>query len=97
MLLTIIKELLKKITSSMGVKVQMESKVREGIPSITLYSDEDAILIGKNGRTLNALVTVVRQSVLNLTGEHFHFQLDVAEYKKKRENNLIRLAKKDSS
>lgn len=89
-----IKELLKKIASSMGVKVQMESKVREGIPSITLYSDEDAILIGKNGRTLNALVTVVRQSVLNLTGEHFHFQLDVAEYKKKRENNLIRLAKK---
>ena len=31
-----IKELLKKITSSMGVKVQMESKVREGIPSILM-------------------------------------------------------------
>lgn len=93
-ILDYIKKIIKEITSHMGLHVQLEVKIREDVPFITLYSDQDAILIGKNGRTLVALTTIIRQSILNLTGCHFQFQLDVGEYKKKHEMNLIRLAKK---
>ena len=89
-----IKDLINNITKNMGIHVQLEVKYSNEVPFFTLYSDQDSILIGKNGRTLSALMTIIRQSVLNLTNSYFQFQLDVADYKKKHEENLVRLARK---
>ena len=91
---TFIKESLVKITAAMGVEVKTEVKERNDILNIVLYSENNSILIGKNGRTIDALSLVVKQMILNELGQSFKFNLDVAEYKLKQQKRLESLAKR---
>ena len=88
-----IKELIKGIVTDMGLTVNMEVKKREDSLNITLYTDNNAVLIGKNARTLDALTTVIKQSLYKDLGETYKFVLDIGEYKQKREWNLEKMAK----
>ena len=88
-----IKELVKGIITDMGLTVNMEVKKREDSLTITIYSDNNAVLIGKNAKTLDALNTIIRQSVNKELGENYKFVLDIGEYKQKREWNLEKMAK----
>ena len=88
-----IKELIKDITSLMGLSINMEVKKREDSLNITIYADNNAVLIGKNAKTLNALTTIIKQSVYKEIGENYKFVLDVSDYKQKREWNLEKMAK----
>ena len=88
-----IKELVKGITSDMGLNINMEVKKRGETLNVTIYADNNAVLIGKNAKTLDALTTIVRQSIIKDIGENYKFVLDVSEYKQKREWNLERMAK----
>ena len=88
-----IKELIKGITGDMGLTINMETKKREDTLNITIYADNNAILIGKNAKTLDALTTIIRQSVYKEIGENYKFVLDVSDYKEKREWNLEKQAK----
>ena len=88
-----IKELIKGIVTDMGLTVNMEVKKREDSLNITLYTDNNAVLIGKNARTLYALTTVIKQSLYKDLGESYKFVLDIGEYKQKREWNLEKMAK----
>ena len=88
-----IKELVKGIITDMGLTVNMEVKKREDSLTITIYSDNNAVLIGKNAKTLDALNTIIRQSVTKEIGENYKFVLDIGEYKQKREWNLEKMAK----
>ena len=88
-----IKELIKGIITDMGLTVNMEVKKREDSLNITLYTDNNAVLIGKNARTLDALTTVIKQSLYKDLGEPYKFVLDIGEYKQKREWNLEKMAK----
>ena len=89
-----IKELIKNITKYMGLTVNMEVKKRDDSVTISLYSDNNAILIGKDARTLNALTTIVKQSIFNQIGTYYNFVLDVSEYKEKQQFFIERAAKK---
>ncbi len=89
-----IKELIKSITKYMGLTVNMEVKKRDDNVTISLYSDNNAILIGKDARTLNALTTIIKQSVFNQIGTYYNFVLDVSEYKEKQQFFIERAAKK---
>ena len=89
-----IKELIKSITKYMGLSVNMEVKKRDDNVTISLYSDNNAILIGKDARTLNALTTIIKQSVFNQIGTYYNFVLDVSEYKEKQQYFIERAAKK---
>ncbi len=89
-----IKELIKNITKMMGLSVNMEVKKRDDNVTISLYSDNNAILIGKDARTLNALTTIIKQSVYNQIGTYYNFVLDVSEYKEKQQYFIEKAAKK---
>ncbi len=89
-----IKDLIKGITNDMGISINMEVKKREESLNITIYAENNAILIGKNAKTLNALTTIIKQSVNKEIGENYKFVLDVGEYKQKREWNLEKMAKR---
>ena len=78
-----VKESILKITASMGIDAKIEVKERNGILNIVLYSESNNILIGKNGRTIDALSLIVKQMIQNEIGKPFKFNLDVAEYKLK--------------
>ena len=78
-----IKETVSKIVTDMGFNIQIETKVRDGILNLTLHSDNNNLLIGRDGKNMNALSTVVRQIVQNELGCFYKFNLDVGEYKLK--------------
>ena len=88
-----VKEYLAKITKLMGLDVTFESKIREQQIIIKMYSDNNSILIGKDGRTLSALNLIVKQLLSNNYKIYPHIVLDVENYKEKQELNLERLAK----
>ena len=89
-----IKEFLLKLTKDMGFDVKIESKKRDDVLNITLYSDNNRLLIGKEGKNLAALGTVVRQAVYNEVGFFYKFNLDVGEYKLKQQKNIEKMAEK---
>ncbi len=88
-----IKEFLAQTTKDMGLDVQFESSIRDKQISIKMYSDNNSILIGHEGKTLKALTHVIKQVVYNKVGEYPYLLLDVENYKAKQEKYLIRLAK----
>ena len=89
-----IKEYLIKILKSMGFNVNIEVKTKEEVPKYIIFSDNDALLIGKNGKNLKALSILVSQHLNNEIGRNYKFVIDINEYKEKREKSLERLAKR---
>ena len=89
-----IKDYLVRILKAMGYNVNIEVKNKEEVPKYIIFSDNDALLIGKNGKNLKALSTIVSQYLNKELGRNYKFILDVNEYKEKREKSLERLAKR---
>ena len=89
-----IKDYLIKILKNMGYNVNIEVKNKEEVPKYIIFSDNDALLIGKNGKNLKALSMVVSQYLNTELGRNYKFMIDVNEYKEKREKTLERLAKR---
>ena len=88
-----IKQFLKKLLTDMSLDVSFESSVRDNQINIKMYSDKNNILIGKNGQTLAALQTIIRQAVFNKIEMYPYILLDVENYKSKQVTHLERLAK----
>ena len=89
-----IKDSLQDILRSMGFKSEIEIQMNNDVPTYRIYSDKDALLIGKNGKNLDALLTIMRQIVKNETGIVYRFYLDVSDYKEKNEKHLEILARR---
>lgn len=89
-----LKEFILKITKLMGIEANIETKIRDNNVIITLYSDNNNILIGKNGRTIDALSLIAKQYIQNEAGVNYRFLLDVGEYKAKQQKNIEYIAKK---
>ena len=78
----------------MGLTVNLEVRRREDNITIKIFSDHNALLIGKNGNTIEALQTIVRQIIYNETNNYIGVVLDVENYKDKKVKNIEYLAKK---
>lgn len=89
-----LKELITEITKEMGLTVNLEVRRREDNITIKIFSDHNALLIGKNGNTIEALQTIVRQIIYNETNNYIGVVLDVENYKDKKVKNIEYLAKK---
>ena len=91
------KKFLTDLITAMGIEVKMECKKREGIINIELHSDENPVLIGKNGKTLDALQILVRQALNTKSGMFINVTVDVEGYKQKQidrlERDIRRIAK----
>lgn len=87
------KQELSKIINIMGLQCNFEIKQRNQMTTITIFSDNNNILIGKQGRTIEALSIILKQYLYNELGFNFPFTVDVGEYKLKHQKQLERLAK----
>lgn len=87
-----IKNYIKELIENMGLEVSFELSTKDERTTIKMYSNNNPILIGKNGQTLKALETLAKQKILNETGIHYKITLDVSNYKDKIKRNLERLA-----
>ncbi len=89
-----IKDYLVTLIRNLGFTVNIEIKNKETVPTYTIYSDNDALLIGKNGKNLKALSIIVNQHINKELGKTFKFIIDVNSYKEKHEKALETLAKR---
>ena len=89
-----IKNYLSKLLKDLGFTANIEVKMKGQVPTYTIYSDNDGLLIGKNGKNLHALSIVVGQYIKKEIGESYKFLIDINDYKEKHERALVRLAKK---
>lgn len=83
-----INDFLVNITELMGIKTQVEIKIRENTVSMRMFSDHNPILIGKNGQTLSALQTIIKQMLLTKYNVKLNIILDVEHYKEKQTKNI---------
>ncbi len=88
------KKYIKDITMGMGIDVNLETRRTKEHLIIKLHTDNNSIIIGKNGRTLASLQTLVRQSIYAKTRMYVSIVLDVENYKEKQAKNIEFLAKK---
>ena len=83
-----IKNFLKELSEKMDLPIQTEIRVENENIQVQLYSDNNAILIGKEGRTMNALQTILKQTIQNQIDYPLHIHLDVSNYRAKQEHNF---------
>lgn len=83
-----IKEYIKNISQGMNIEIHNEIKENENIINVLLISDHNPILIGKDGRTLNAIQMLLRQAITAQTNFSIKVVVDVSNYKAKKQKNL---------
>ena len=85
---------LDELLTSMHLEVKMVAKFHKDQIIVNMDSNDNAILIGKDGRTLKALHMVVCKHTYQQLKIYPNVVLNVNNYQEQREENLIRLAKK---
>ena len=80
-----IKDYLTKVTTEMGLETKLEINEEDDVFNVRTYSNNNAILIGKNGRTLTSLQYLIRQSLSNQIKFNIKVNLDASNYKLKKE------------
>ena len=89
-----LKKLIKTLLKDMGFDVEIEITVNNNTPTYRLYSTNDALLIGKDGKNLKALTTVVNAILTKEINSNYKFLIDVSDYKEKNDRRIERFAKK---
>ncbi len=88
-----IKDFIKELGNLMNINIDSEVLEADDIFSVTLVSDNNSILIGKDGKTLNAIQTILRQAIRNAGSISIKVNLDVSNYKIKKMKNIERLVR----
>ena len=88
------KEIIRELLSSLGINANIETKVRDGQIKYQLHSQNNSVLIGKNGHILDSIQTYVRQAVLNTLDLYVNITIDVEGYKEKQNYFLEKRVKK---
>ena len=83
-IINFIKEYVKTIGSKMNLDIKIEVRESDDIFSVTMVSNNNPILIGKDGRTINSLQLLMRQSLQNQTGMAIKVNIDASNYKPKK-------------
>lgn len=86
-------EFLDDVFLSMGLRVDLDIQVEGKVMRINLIGDNLGIIIGKRGDTLDALEHLVNLCVNKGDGEYMKVILDAEDYRARREQTLIKLAK----
>lgn len=83
-----IKNYLNELAHLMNTKFNIEIKEDDGYFNVLIITDDNAILIGKDGQNLNSIQLLLRQSVNKFGNFNIKINLDISNYKAKKENKL---------
>lgn len=87
---------LKDAIGAMGIEITTSSKIEDEIIHITIDSERNPVLIGKGGRTLQALNELDRLAVSNKFRRRYRILLDVGGYKEDKYSHIAYIAKKNA-
>ena len=93
-IVSFIKDTISEIAKNMGIGINLEVRRRDSGISVTIFSNNNAILIGKNGKNVAALQLLIRQMVNSRLNTPLSIIVDVGNYKEKRIKSIEMLAKR---
>lgn len=79
---------IKDITKLLQIETDVEYKFRGNTYQFQLISTNDAILIGKMGKNLNALEVLIKQLVKQELGMYINLTVDISGYKEQKIKKL---------
>lgn len=85
-----LREFFKNLEKYMSITINCEIKEEDNIYNVMLVSDNNAILIGKDGKNLDAIQTIIRTIIKRMTNNVVSINIDASNYKAKKINNLER-------
>jgi spoIIIJ-associated protein len=80
--------------SLLGIEVKTQASLKDGIINITLDTSRNPILIGKNGKTLQALNELVRLATSSKYKRRFRILLDINDYKDGKYDKVVAIARR---
>ena len=88
-----IDEYIKNLSKLLNIDIDCEILYTNDTYNVTLVSDNNSILIGKEGKTLNAIQTLLKQSLKEAAQISLKISVDVGNYKLKKMKNIEREVK----
>lgn len=76
------------LSKKMNIEINSEIKIVDKNINVLLVSNNNNILIGKDGKTLNAIQLILRQFCKQLNKFDFKIMVDASNYKAKKIKNL---------
>lgn len=89
-----VKDFLNDLANKMQTSFNVEVNEKDDVISAVIVTDDSGIMIGKEGKNLNAIQTILRQSLRKYGDFNIKVNLDISGYKVKRERNIVREVKK---
>lgn len=80
-----VKEYLTTLLSKMNIKSNVIVDVDDKIFTVKIKSNDNRVLIGKDGKNLSAIQFMIRQVVRNITKFNIKINLDISNYREKKE------------
>ena len=85
-------QLMVELLQKMNVEAEVNVYAKEGNVCIDITGDKDGILIGRHGRTLEALQVLINRMVNKRTNEPVRIVVDIDHYRSRRADALARMA-----
>ena len=83
-----IDEYIQDLGKNMNIEIKTNIYEDENVFFVRINSNNNSILIGKNGKTLNSIQYLLRKTISNLTGFNININIDVSNYKRKIEKRF---------
>lgn len=93
-IINFIKEFIKNLSKNMGITINSEVRENEGIYNVLLVTDNNPIIIGKDGRTIDAIQLLIRQALTTQVGKNIKVIVDASDYRNNKQRNFEREIKK---
>ncbi len=87
-LINYIKEYFSNLSTLIGIEINPEIQIRDEILKINLITSNNSIMIGRNGRTINSIQSLLKQNINNNVPFHIKLNVDVSNYKSQKINYL---------
>jgi spoIIIJ-associated protein len=87
-------EYVTSVIESFKLSVQVKEKYSDGVITLIVNTSRNGVLIGTQGNTLQALITLTRQVIEAKFNRRYPFLIDVGTYKADKYERIIRNVKK---
>ena len=88
----IAKQLTIGLLERMGIKTEVEGFLKEGNLYLEIKGDQEGILIGKHGRTLESIQMLINRMVNKQLNNSVRVVLDIDDYRKRRSDSIAQMA-----
>lgn len=83
-----VKEYIKSLSQNMNLAINSEVNLKDDVLNIVLVSDNNSILIGKDGKTLSSIQVLLRNSINSKIRTGLKINIDASNYKVNKQKKL---------